>query len=106
MSNRLVFNSPSDHYAQVLAVLWSHDRIRLAQDNKGTGSPDHSIVELNKATALVPENAWPHRALGNIDQAIGNKDKAVSMFESASRIEPEDRLAQKALGRPGCSSQE
>jgi tetratricopeptide (TPR) repeat protein len=50
-----------------------------------------SVAPLEKAVALDPEDGGAHALLGKLYQEAGNQDKAITEFETADRLRPNDR---------------
>jgi tetratricopeptide (TPR) repeat protein len=50
-----------------------------------------SMTTLEKAVSLDPANEVPHALLGKLYQDAGKQDKAISEFETAHRLMPNDR---------------
>jgi tetratricopeptide (TPR) repeat protein len=52
---------------------------------------EESMTTLEKAASLDPTNEVPHALLGKLYQDSGKQDKAISEFETAHRLMPNDR---------------
>jgi tetratricopeptide (TPR) repeat protein len=52
---------------------------------------EESMTILEKAASLDPGNEVPHALLGKLYQDAGKQDKAISEFETAHRLMPNDR---------------
>ena len=49
------------------------------------------MTTLEKAVSLDPENGTAHALLGKLYQDAGKQDKAITEFEAANRLRPNDR---------------
>ncbi len=72
---------PKDLAARVqLAVLYHHN----------LGRSDKAVEELNEASSLFPESAWPVRVRANMHRDRGEIDEAVKLYQTALRIDSRD----------------
>ena len=73
--------NPKDLAARVqLAVLY----------HRNFGRSDRATEELNEASSLFPESAWPVRVRANMYRDRGEIDEAVRLYQEALRIDPRD----------------
>jgi len=59
---------------------------------------DIAIIECNDAVILEPENALALARLGSAYYALGNKDKAISVWKKALELDPQNKDIREFLG--------
>ena len=67
-------------------------RLLLADVYLFNGQTDKSVEELSKVVAADPKNALAQHALAQVFDALGRRSEALSHYEEATRLEPDNEV--------------